>query len=75
MTSDRVYRPAQSYEAAQQEILRCSGSQFDPAIVKVFLDIPASFWVDLRENVNAGNISSVKSPQPPSKSAAGGAQA
>ena len=57
MTSDRVYRPAQSYEAAQKEILRCSGTQFDPAIVEVFLEIPTSFWVDLRKNVNGAEAS------------------
>jgi len=53
ITSDRPYRPAQTYEAAQKEILRYSGTQFDPEIVKVFLEIPASFWIGLRKDVNA----------------------
>ena len=37
MTSDRPYRPAMPVEAARQEIKRCSGTQFDPAIVNAFL--------------------------------------
>ena len=53
ITSDRPYRPAQGYEAAQKEIRRYSGTQFDPEIVEVFLGIPANFWIDLRKDVNA----------------------
>jgi diguanylate cyclase (GGDEF)-like protein/PAS domain S-box-containing protein len=37
MTSDRPYRKAMSPEVAQAELLRCKGSQFDPAIVDSFL--------------------------------------
>lgn len=37
MTRDRVYRQAQSPEAARKEIMRCSGSQFDPQAVEAFL--------------------------------------
>ena len=33
MTSDRPYRPGLSMEEALTEIVRCSGSQFDPRIV------------------------------------------
>lgn len=72
MTSDRVYRPAQTYEAAQGEIRRYSGTQFDPDIVKVFLEIPVSFWVDLRENVNAAENPQGKLLQGVPKTAAGG---
>src|SRR3989338_4043336 len=36
MTSDRVYRKAMSPQVALHEIQRCSGSQFDSEIVKVF---------------------------------------
>ena len=53
MTSDRPYRPAQSYTAARTEILRCSGSQFDPEIVKVFLELPDNIWQDLRKDIGA----------------------
>lgn len=37
MTSDRAYRAALPAEDAAAEILRCSGAQFDPEIVSVFL--------------------------------------
>jgi two-component system cell cycle response regulator len=37
MTSDRVYRPALPPSEAREELRRCAGSQFDPAIVAAFL--------------------------------------
>lgn len=40
MTSDRPYRKALSFAEARAEIIRCSGQQFDPDMVKLFLDIP-----------------------------------
>jgi HD-GYP domain-containing protein (c-di-GMP phosphodiesterase class II) len=39
MTSDRPYRPSIPVEEAREEIKRCSGTQFDPAIVKAFLEV------------------------------------
>ncbi len=39
MTSQRPYRNRQSYARAMEEIKRCSGTQFDPEIVKVFIRI------------------------------------
>lgn len=39
MTSERPYRPALSTELALAEIKRCSGTQFDPEIVKAFLEL------------------------------------
>ena len=38
MTSDRAYRAAREPREALAEIRRCSGSHFDPAVVKVFLE-------------------------------------
>jgi HD-GYP domain-containing protein (c-di-GMP phosphodiesterase class II) len=38
MTSDRPYRKALSEEAAVEEIKRNTGTQFDPAIVKAFVE-------------------------------------
>ncbi|MHB8124782.1 MAG: PAS domain S-box protein [Desulfitobacteriaceae bacterium] len=38
MVSDRTYRKALSKEAAIEEILKNSGTQFDPVIVKVFVE-------------------------------------
>jgi len=42
MTSDRPYREAMSISEALSEIKRCSGSQFDPAIVDAFYKIPVA---------------------------------
>ncbi|MGE5753553.1 MAG: HD-GYP domain-containing protein [Deltaproteobacteria bacterium] len=39
MTSTRAYRKALSLDEANQEIRRCSGTQFDPEIVPVFLEV------------------------------------
>ena len=39
MTNDRPYRKALPKEEAVQEIIDCSGSQFDPELVEVFLAI------------------------------------
>jgi diguanylate cyclase (GGDEF)-like protein/PAS domain S-box-containing protein len=39
MTSDRPYRKAMSHEAALAEIRRCAGTQFDPALVDVFMGL------------------------------------
>ena len=36
MTSDRPYRNGMSGEQGLQEVLRCSGSQFDPEVVSAF---------------------------------------
>ncbi|MEX2303252.1 MAG: HD domain-containing phosphohydrolase [Bryobacterales bacterium] len=40
ITSDRPYRPAQSITKACEEIGRMAGGQFDPALVREFLQIP-----------------------------------
>ncbi len=40
--SDRCYRKARPYTEARAEILRCSGTQFDPVVVAAFLSIPAA---------------------------------
>lgn len=52
ITSDRIYRPAQSFKAAREEISRWSGRQFDPEIVKVFLEMPDKIWEDLRREID-----------------------
>jgi putative nucleotidyltransferase with HDIG domain len=52
ITSDRPYRQARTFDAAREEILRCSGSQFDPAVVEVFLRIPNELWQELRLEIS-----------------------
>lgn len=49
MISDRVYRKGRPYEAALEELERCSGQQFDPLIVEAFKHIPKEDWEILRE--------------------------
>ena len=39
MTADRPYRTAMAHAAAREELLRCAGTQFDPAVVTAFLTI------------------------------------
>ena len=51
ITSDRPYRKGRSFGEAQAEIARCSGRQFDPAIVEVFLRIPPEHWAILRAEI------------------------
>jgi putative nucleotidyltransferase with HDIG domain len=55
ITSDRPYRKAKSFDEARQEILRCSGTQFDPNVVEVFLKIPNELWHELRAEINGEN--------------------
>ncbi len=39
MTSDRSYKEPISARAARAELARCAGSQFDPAVVRSFLNV------------------------------------
>ena len=39
MTSDRSYRSAIGHNRAHDELVRCSGTQFDPAVVRAFLAV------------------------------------
>lgn len=39
MTTDRPYRKALSEEEALKELVRCSGTQFDPHLVNVFVNL------------------------------------
>ena len=45
MTSDRPYRKALSKEYAIAEIVKGSGTQFDPEVVKLFLEVIPNFSV------------------------------
>ncbi|MDR3774845.1 MAG: response regulator [Terracidiphilus sp.] len=55
ITSDRPYRKAKTFDAARQEILNCSGSQFDPGVVEVFLKVPSETWHELRAEIISQN--------------------
>jgi putative nucleotidyltransferase with HDIG domain len=53
ITSDQIYRPKQTLQAAKVEINKWAGRQFDPEVVKVFLEMPDNIWDDLRHEIRA----------------------
>jgi HD-GYP domain-containing protein (c-di-GMP phosphodiesterase class II) len=55
MRSNRPYRAAQPIEKVREEIKLWSGRQFDPDIVKVFLEMPDNIWEDLRKDISGPN--------------------
>lgn len=57
MTSPRPYRLAMSKELACQELLSCSGTQFDPKIVEVFVD---SLEIDIKTGQTANGTEQLK---------------
>src|SRR6266852_2495514 len=50
ITSDRPYRRASSFEFARDTIRRVAGSQFDPQVVNVFLNIREDIWPTIARN-------------------------
>jgi HD-GYP domain-containing protein (c-di-GMP phosphodiesterase class II) len=51
LTTDRPYRPASGYPAARQEIYAGAGSQFDPAVVAAYRQIPDATFESLRASL------------------------
>ena len=49
MTSKRTYRNALPLEVVRAEIERCSGTQFDPEIAKVFIDILDNDYEEIKK--------------------------
>ncbi len=49
--TDRPYRQAKSLPEARVEIAQLAGKQFDPAVVRVFLDMPDRVWANLRSEI------------------------
>ena len=47
ITSDRPYRKASSFESGQEAIRTCSGTQFDPHVVDIFLSIAQETWAGI----------------------------
>ena len=39
MTSNRPYNRRKTYEEGIEELRKCSGEQFDPEIVKAFIEV------------------------------------
>ncbi len=51
LTSERSYKDAFTHQEAKRLIIKGSGSQFDPELVKVFLENEQKF-IDIRKNMN-----------------------
>jgi putative nucleotidyltransferase with HDIG domain len=51
MTSDRPYRKAKPFSDARAEVIRCRGTQFDPAVVEAFLSVAGEEWERIRLDV------------------------
>ena len=48
LTTDRPYRPASGFAAAREEVCRGAGTQFDPAVIAAYQQIPDSTFEALR---------------------------
>ena len=53
MTFDRPYSRAITMEAAREEIQRCAGTHFDPAVVATFLSLPLPVLAEIRRRGGA----------------------
>jgi ribonuclease P protein subunit RPR2 len=51
LTTDRPYRPASSFEHARRVVYAGSGTQFDPAVVAAYRQIPDATFDRLRRNL------------------------
>lgn len=60
MTSRRTYRKALPFEDAVQIIAEASGSQFDPAVVGVFVKIPVEEWKNIKKQVTGSGSEYLK---------------
>jgi putative nucleotidyltransferase with HDIG domain len=45
--SNRCYRRGNTFEAAEAELVRFAGTQFDPAVVDAFRSVPREVWLAL----------------------------
>jgi putative nucleotidyltransferase with HDIG domain len=60
LTNDRVYHKAISFNEAREIIIKASGSQFDPEVVKVFLAIPEEKWIEIQNFIASSGSSYLK---------------
>jgi len=51
MSMDRPYRVGTSYDRVKSELLKYSGTQFDPSVVDVFLSIAPEEWDEINHRV------------------------
>lgn len=49
--TDQPHRARKTIAEARQEVLQGSGTQFDPEVVRVFMEMPDNIWEDLRNEI------------------------
>lgn len=49
ITSKRSYKEPMPFEYAEEEVIRCAGTHFDPQVVEAFRQIPRTNWIAVRE--------------------------
>src|SRR5262249_32355556 len=59
MTSDRPYRRGTTFANAIAEIVRCSGTQFDPEVVKAFLALGEKGLMQIKQAMQNGKHATV----------------
>ncbi|BDG06942.1 HD domain-containing phosphohydrolase [Anaeromyxobacter paludicola] len=68
ITTDRPYRKGRPFAAVRDEVLRCTGTQFDPRVSEAFLAIPEEEWDRIRLDVETVAVLSAElSERPPSE--------
>jgi putative nucleotidyltransferase with HDIG domain len=56
ITSKRYYKEAVSFREAVAEIEACSGSHFDPTVVKAFLTLPEKAFMRIRQETSLAGL-------------------
>jgi HD-GYP domain-containing protein (c-di-GMP phosphodiesterase class II) len=51
MTSDRAYRKAVGLSEVRAEVKRQQSTQFDPQVAELFLKVPETAWLQIRDSV------------------------
>ncbi len=52
LSSDRPYRKKMSYEDVKEEIIKGSGTHFDPKVINAFLQISDDKWTEIEKQVS-----------------------
>lgn len=71
MTSSRSYKAPRSVEEARAELVRCSGTQFDPMVVRAFLSISVPRLKSLTGGVIAAALAELRHSLPSAAAAIG----
>ncbi len=58
ITSDRCYRKALPFSVAHEEVVRHSGTQFDPRVAEAFTRISESVWLEANHRMTRHSVES-----------------